>query len=79
MNAITEAGRQEFLQIMEQADSDAHTTGVFVYLLAPRRNGLAREAVLTAGTLPVGAVLARMIPVCRARLEQHAKTEKNGR
>lgn len=72
MSAIDEARRQKLLETLDEADSDPQTTGVFLYLLAPRRGGLAREAVLCAGELPVGTVLARMLPTCRKRLEQHA-------
>ncbi|MDE7370488.1 MAG: hypothetical protein K2N07_01850 [Desulfovibrio sp.] len=79
MSAIDEARRQEFGAVLDEADSDPQTTGVFLYLLAPRRGGVAREAVLCAGNLPVGAVLARMIPISRKRLEQHAAAEASSR
>ena len=119
MSAIDEARRQEFGAVLDEADSDPQTTGVFLasavatkeatdedsnwlprwaasatavairkarglangwrYLLAPRRSGVAREAVLCAGNLPVGTVLARMIPISRKRLEQHAAAEAASR
>lgn len=79
MSAIDEARRHEFGALLDQADSDPQTTGVFLYLLAPRRGGLAREAVLCSGELPVGTVLARMLPTCRKRLEQHVAAEAASR
>lgn len=70
---INEHDRQELLAFLNQADMDAETTGLFVYMLAPRRSGLDREAVLTTGELPVDVVLERMRQSARARLTAHNK------
>lgn len=70
---INEHDRQELLAFLNQADNDTETTGLFVYMLAPRRSGLDREAVLTTGELPVEAVMERMRKTVRARLTDHNK------
>ena len=70
---INEQDRQELLAFLEQADNDTETTGLFVYMLAPRRSGLDREAVLTTGELPVDGVMERMRKIVRARLTDHNK------
>lgn len=70
---INEQDRQELLAFLNQADNDTETTGLFVYMLAPRRSGLDREAVLTTGELPVEAVMERMRKTVRARLTDHNK------
>lgn len=70
---INECDRQELLAFLDQADNDTETTGLFVYMLAPRRSGLVREAVLTAGELPVDVVMERMRKTVRARLTDHNK------
>lgn len=72
---INEQDRQELLAFLDQADVDAETTGLFVYMLAPRRSGLDREAVLTTGELPVDVVMERMRKTVRARLERHSRRE----
>lgn len=72
---INEQDRQELLAFLNQADMDAETTGLFVYMLAPRRSGLDREAVLTTGELPVEAVMERMRKTVRARLERRSSRE----
>ena len=74
MNGIINAQeRQELLAFLDQADNDTETTGLFVYMLAPRRSGLDREAVLTTGELPVDVVMERMRKTVRARLTDHNK------
>lgn len=70
---INEQDRQELLAFLDQADNDTETTGLFVYMLAPRRSGLDREAVLTTGELPVDVVMERMRKTVRARLTAHNK------
>ena len=72
---INEQDRQELLAFLEQADNDTETTGLFVYMLAPRRSGLVREAVLTTGELPVDVVMERMRKTVRARLERRSSRE----
>lgn len=70
---INEQDRHELLAFLNQADMDAETTGLFVYMLAPRRSGLDREAVLTTGELPVDVVMERMRKTVRVRLTDHNK------
>lgn len=70
---INEQDRQDLLAFLEQADNDTETTGLFVYMLAPRRSGLDREAVLTTGELSVDIVMERMRKTVRARLTDHNK------
>ncbi len=67
---LTEAERKEFLAFFDQADTDGETTGLFVCLLAPRRNGMVREALLTTGELPV-ELAERIARASRAKLVQH--------
>lgn len=75
MSILTEAERKEFLAFFDQAGTDAETTGLFAYLLAPRRNGMVREALLTTGELPV-ELAERIARASRAKLEQHNAEER---
>lgn len=70
---INAQNRQELLAFLDQADNDTETTGLFVYMLAPRRSGLDREAVLTTGELPVDVVMERMRKTVRVRLTDRNK------
>lgn len=68
---INKADREELLAFLDQADSDSETSGLFVYMMAPRKSDIAREAVLTVGDLPV-ALADRIAEHSRDRLNQHA-------
>ncbi len=70
MSLISERDRQDLLAFLDQADSDGETTGLFVYVLAPRRGGLVREGVLTTGNLPLD-LAERIETMCRKKLEEH--------
>ena len=68
---INPTDREELLSFLDQADSDSETSGLFVYMLAPRKSDIAREAVLTVGDLPL-ALADRIAEHSRDRLRQHA-------
>lgn len=68
---INKTDRQELLSFLDQADSDTETSGLFVYMMAPRKSDIALEAVLTVGDLPL-ALADRIAEHSRDRLRQHA-------
>lgn len=71
MSLINQTDREELLAFLDRADSDSETSGLFVYLLAPRKSDIAYEAVLTVGNLPL-ALADRIAEHSRDRLRQHA-------
>lgn len=71
MSLISERDRQDLLAFLDRADSDSETSGLFVYMMAPRKSDIAYEAVLTVGDLPL-ALADRIAEHSRDRLRQHA-------
>lgn len=73
---VPEQGRLDFAEFIAQADNDSRTTGLFLLLVAPRKDGFAREAVLTVGDLPVEPVLKRVIELSLIKLSAHNNRER---
>ncbi len=73
---VPEQTRLDFAEFVAQADNDSRTTGLFLLLMAPRRDGFAREAVLTIGDLPVDAIFERVVKQSFAKLTEHNNGER---
>lgn len=58
---VPENDRLDFAEFVAQADNDSRTTGFFLLLVAPRKDGFARESVLTVGELPVEPIMDHVI------------------
>lgn len=68
---VSEQDRLDFAESVAQADNDSRTTGVFLLLLAPRKDGYIRETVLTVGELPTGVIMKHLIQQSYAKLTGH--------
>lgn len=73
---VSEKERLDFAEFIAQADNDSRTTGIFLLLVAPRKDGYAREAVLTIGDLPVDAIFERVVKQSFAKLMEHNNGER---
>ena len=72
MNGIVpEQERLDIAEFIAQADNDSRTTGFFLLLVAPRKDGFARESVLTVGELPVEAIMDHVIKRSLTKLVEH--------
>lgn len=68
---VPENDRLDFAESVAQADHDSRTTGLFLLLLAPRKDGYIRETVLTVGELPTGAIINRVLKQSYLKLVEH--------
>ncbi len=68
---VPEQARLDFAEFVAQADNDSRTAGLFLLLMAPRRDGFARECVLTVGDLPAEPILKRVIELSLIKLSAH--------
>lgn len=73
---VPEQTRLDFAEFIAQADSDSRTTGLFLLLVAPRKDGFVREAVITVGDLPAEPVLKRAIELSLVKLSAHNNRER---
>lgn len=68
---VPEQDRLDIAEFIAQADNDSRTTGFFLLLVAPRKDGFARESVLTVGELPVEPILSHIVKKSFAKLVEH--------